>query len=47
MIENPYVATLLAFGDNGDNVWTGLSGVILGLLLGLGLVIWIVSMIRK
>lgn len=32
---------VLAVGDTNDNVWTGLSGIVLGLLIGLALVIFI------
>ncbi len=32
---------LLAVGETNDNVWTGLSGIILGLLIGLALIIFI------
>lgn len=38
---------LLAFGDANDNVWTGLSGVILGILIGLCLIVWLVKGLKK
>jgi hypothetical protein len=38
---------LLAFGDASDSTWTGLSGVVLGILIGLALLIWIFKGLHK
>lgn len=47
-MDFPLIATILAYGeDSGDSTWTGLSGLILALLIAAVCIVWLIKGFRK